>query len=569
MVPGELNPTEATDISKNGTVKEGDREKAASAIQRTYRGHRTRRQLNGFGLDASTRWYEAVRDAQYHHVTDPLAAIPQPASDGTLDGDRKQAPGAKKQWLRATHIAKRAGQDDSSPSVSELSDDGDDLRKAESPSMTPEELRERKERRRRAIEARKKSAKMMDLQYFLEMVDHKHRYGSNLRKYHAHWQQQDTSQNFFYWLDHGEGLQVDLPECSRARLDQEQVRYLSREERMHYLVQVDKDGRLRWAKNGELVWTKDELYKDSVMGIVPTSDPTPQFQHNVAPQPSTSEELSSDSESESEEDEDEDEGENEEEKEKVEGDEGERYINEDFHRARGVKKLKHVSAGVLFNHMVRKSLKKGHKWIFVADTSFRLYVGYKQSGSFQHSSFLHGSRITAAGIIKIKHGSLRKLSPLSGHYRPPAKNFRAFVQSLKEEGVDMSRVSISRSYAVLVGMESYLRTKKKVDKAHKAVGHEADKLLKPDKVKAAEEAARDKSQSAEKERQYLEQQRREHKNQGSGRGIDRGLVSRLTKHFSRLSGGEAQEEEDAPARPGRRVGGTGPEDGVPPPEGTR
>jgi hypothetical protein len=46
------------------------------------------------------------------------------------------------------------------------------------------------------------------------------------------------------------------------------------------------------------------------------------------------------------------------------------------------------------------------------DTSFRLYVGYKQSGAFQHSSFLHGSRIAAAGLIKIKHGQLRKLSPL-------------------------------------------------------------------------------------------------------------------------------------------------------------
>lgn len=31
---------------------------AAILIQRTFRGHRTRRQLKGFGLDASTRWYE-------------------------------------------------------------------------------------------------------------------------------------------------------------------------------------------------------------------------------------------------------------------------------------------------------------------------------------------------------------------------------------------------------------------------------------------------------------------------------------------------------------------------------
>jgi hypothetical protein len=69
--------------------------------------------------------------------------------------------------------------------------------------------------------------------------------------------------------------------------------------------------------------------------------------------------------------------------------------------------------------MIRTSLKKGHKWIFVADTSFKLYIGYKQSGAFQHSSFLHGARILAAGLIKIKDGQLRKLSPLSGHVSPP------------------------------------------------------------------------------------------------------------------------------------------------------
>lgn len=31
---------------------------AAILIQKTFRGHRARRQLKGFGLDASTRWYE-------------------------------------------------------------------------------------------------------------------------------------------------------------------------------------------------------------------------------------------------------------------------------------------------------------------------------------------------------------------------------------------------------------------------------------------------------------------------------------------------------------------------------
>lgn len=150
--------------------------------------------------------------------------------------------------------------------------------------MSQDERRKRHERRVRAREDRKKSARLMGLQYFLEMVDQKHRYGSSLRKYHKYWLSQDTNENFFHWLDHGAGLQVSLPECSRARLDKEQVRYLSREQRLQYLVHVNKDGLLVWAKNGEKVWTKDALYRDSIEGIVPISDPAPKYQYNVAPE---------------------------------------------------------------------------------------------------------------------------------------------------------------------------------------------------------------------------------------------------------------------------------------------
>jgi len=36
-------------------------EQAAQVIQRNYRGYKTRRQLNGMGLDASMRWAEVRR----------------------------------------------------------------------------------------------------------------------------------------------------------------------------------------------------------------------------------------------------------------------------------------------------------------------------------------------------------------------------------------------------------------------------------------------------------------------------------------------------------------------------
>jgi hypothetical protein len=400
-----------------------------------------------------------------------------------------------------------------------------------------------------ARERRKKNAKMMDLQYFLEMVDHKHRHGSNLRKYHAVWKTQDTDQSFFYWLDQGDGKELSLEECSRERLDSMQVRYLSKEERLNYMVKIDKQGLLVWAKNGEPVWTKDELYKDSMNGIVPTNDPTPAY--NAAPKKDSSDESST---------------EDSEEQDPTAADEGEQYINEDFHRAKGLAKIKYVSAAALFNHMVRTSLKRGRKWIFVADTAFHLYVGFKQIGAFQHSSFLHGSRILSAGQIKVKKGQLRRLAPLSGHYRPPAKNFRAFVESLKDAGADMSRVSISQSYAVLVGLEGYTKTRRRIKNAEQNVSHQKDKLLHPQKVKQEEESKVDKSESAKKERQYLEQERLAQEKAAQEAKANRSPKERISRLFKHMRLKEEKLSNEVSGE-GRRIPGSGPEDGVPPPEG--
>lgn len=241
---------------------------------------------------------QALRDAQYRAATTPRPPTAtnanSPLNDAENASENHTSPTTTK-WNKAAQVARRAGADDRSPSISSSSAD-------ENENATSQE----------------KTAKMMDLQYFLEMVDQKHRYGSNLRKYHNYWKTQDTDQSFFYWLDQGDGKEVELPECSRARLDRAQVRYLSREERLNYLVKVDEHGRLIWAKNGQRVWTKDELYKDSLDGIVPVSDPTPEFKYNV-PQEGTSESdtaSSSDSEADAE-------GEN------AAGDEGESYVNEE------------------------------------------------------------------------------------------------------------------------------------------------------------------------------------------------------------------------------------------------
>jgi hypothetical protein len=473
-------------------------------IQRTYRGYKTRREMRGLGLNADRRWGQALRELQFRTVTTPRArhdtvtSVPEDCevNDGDTDA-AKRSRSARYNWHKIATIARRAGgdmEDDHSSS----SDSDSDLDSGPATSDRKGEAR----RKREETKARRRNdaTMMMGLQYFLEMVDLKHRYGSNLRQYHEEWKKADTHENFFYWLDHGDGRHVELSTCPRDRLEREQVRYLSREERQFYLVNVDSDGRLCWAKNGARIDTTED-WRDSIQGIVPIDDTeTPAFQPKstypnqpgLFPSDPSSRASSISTASESE----------------REAARAAKYASPGVTDAKGVKKVTHISASTIFNTLLRKSVRK-NTWIFVADTSFRLYVGIKDSGAFQHSSFVQGSRISAAGLIKIKNGRLASLSPLSGHYRPPASNFRAFVRNLKDEGVDMSHVSISKSYAVLVGLEMYVKTRQKGKQLLQRTAHQKDKVIHPEEVQKREEEARDKSQSAETERRFLEKQQEE------------------------------------------------------------
>lgn len=509
-------------VSDRGDVRQNEdieslRGKAAMVIQRSYRGYRVRREIQGLGLDAGTRWTHAIRDAQWKELTKPKAREDQPLRAGVQGVNNSGATKSKarRNWIKAATIARRAGGDeDSDHSVSSDSESSASQSDGEGSThmMSPEALEVARRKKRKAQAKRRKHAQMMGLQYFLEMVDVKHRYGSNLRTYHEEWKRSDTNENYFYWLDYGEGKDVEVAACPRDRLDRERVRYLNREERQHYLVKVDHEGRLVWAKNGIRIDTTEE-WKDSICGIVPIDDPTPAFSpevenhlqdkardtsdhqrhspnHSSDPNPGPGPSAPSVSSRESE----------------LEAARAAKYANTDLDEAKGVGKIKHVSAATVFNKLLRKSVRK-NTWIFVADTSFRLYVGIKASGAFQHSSFLQGSRISAAGLIKVKDGRLSSLSPLSGHYRPPASNFRAFVHSLEDEGVDMSHVSISHSYAVLVGLEAYVKTRRKAKEVLRRVRVKKVEVFRPEEARRREEEAWDKSQSAALERRALELER--------------------------------------------------------------
>ena len=120
--------------------------------------------------------------------------------------------------------------------------------------------------------------KRMEDQNWLEMLDPKHRYGSNLKHYHRYWNTKaDTRQNFLQWLDEGDGKDLSLEECPRSQLEEERIHYLTADQRRNYLTYIDNEaevssggrlydirarfksqtgkGRLRWCRTGELVNT--------------------------------------------------------------------------------------------------------------------------------------------------------------------------------------------------------------------------------------------------------------------------------------------------------------------------
>ncbi|KAI0158162.1 hypothetical protein GGR57DRAFT_37673 [Xylariaceae sp. FL1272] len=165
----------ASKTEEENSDGESLRGKAATVIQRTYRGHRVRREMQGLGIDAGTRWTHAIRDARWNELNKP-----RPRSDSKaqkrLDGTDRPSTGksqARQNWIKVATIARRAGADEDSDHFDEEHSSGPDS--DEWANMSPEERDAVQKRREEAQAKRRNHARMMGLQYFLEMVDLKHR----------------------------------------------------------------------------------------------------------------------------------------------------------------------------------------------------------------------------------------------------------------------------------------------------------------------------------------------------------------------------------------------------------
>ncbi|KAF7818908.1 IQ domain-containing protein IQM6 [Senna tora] len=177
------------------------RDEAATRLQKVYKSFRIRRQLADCAVLAEQRWWKALDFAELKRSSISFFDIDKPET-------------AISRWSRARKRAAKVGKG--------LSKD---------------------------LKARK-----LALQHWLEAIDPRHRYGHNLQFYYVRWLHCDSNQPFFYWLDIGEGKEINHERCPRSRLLQQCIKYLGPAERKAYEVVIE-NGLLFYERNGQLVET--------------------------------------------------------------------------------------------------------------------------------------------------------------------------------------------------------------------------------------------------------------------------------------------------------------------------